>query len=342
MRWILYVAALTALALFALFMARPAHAAWRHVDLGSDATLRAAAVVDGQRFQVSGSKGTYAVTEDGGKTWRNAAPADAAKLDFRGLAALDAKTAILMSAGDGPAGQARLYRTPDGGATWTLAFETKLPGSFLDTVAFRDAKTGFVLGDPIGGRWFLLKTADGGRTWSRIEGPPVETGEAAFAASNSALFTGPGREVWIVSGGLPKGRVFHSLDGGKTWDAIETTVAGSATAGLFGGLALGKDRAVVVGGDYKDELRAGDNLLMLEQYDLGPPTTNEGTPRLLEGVGRLNARTLIAVGPRGTSLSSDDGQTWRQVDADAFHAIACRAGTCVAAGGRGRVAVWSR
>lgn len=328
------------LAIAAALLATPAQAAWKHIDLpGGEATLRAVAVVDGQRFHVSGSKGTHAVTEDGGATWRSAAPADGATLDFRGVAALDARTAILMSAGDGPAGQARLYRSADAGRTWTLAFETRLPGAFLDAVAFRDARRGFVLGDPIDGRWFLLRTADAGRTWTRLDGPPVEPGEAAFAASNSALFLGPGREVWIVSGGLPKGRIAHSRDDGASWDIVEGPLAGSATAGLFGGVALGKDRAAVVGGDYKDELRAGEAIALVEAYDIWTPA-HDGTPRLLEGVGRLDAKTLIAVGPRGTSVSADDGQTWRQVDAEAFHAIACRAGTCVAAGGKGHVGVW--
>jgi photosystem II stability/assembly factor-like uncharacterized protein len=331
MRWILFAAAL---------LATPAQAAWKHVDLAADVTLRAVSVVDAQRFHVSGSKGTHAVTEDGGKTWRNAIPADGAALDFRGVAALDAKTAILMSAGDGPAGLARLYRTADAGQTWTLAFETREKGSFLDAVAFRDTRRGFVLGDPIDGRWFLLRTADGGRTWTRIDGPSVEPGEAAFAASNSALFLGPGREMWIVSGGGAKGRVAHSRDDGESWITIESPLSGSETAGIFGGLALGKDRAVVVGGDYKDELRAGESLALLEETDIWTPP-NAGTPRLLEGVGRLNAKTLIAVGPRGTALSTDEGQSWRQVDEEAFHAIACARGACVAAGAKGRVGVWT-
>ena len=332
MRWIL---------LAAVLLATPAQAAWKHIDLTTDVTLRAVSVVDAQRFHVSGSKGTHAVTVDGGKTWRNAIPADGAALDFRGVAALDAKTAILMSAGDGPAGLARLYRTADAGQTWTLVFETRETGSFLDAVAFRDPWRGFVLGDPIDGRWFLLQTKDGGKSWQRIPGPSVESGEAAFAASNSALFLGPGRELWIVSGGLPRGRVAHSRSDGVQWDTLESPLAGSATSGLFGGLALGKDRAVVVGGDYKDELRSGVSLALFEEFDIWTPP-HEGTPRLLEGVGRLDAKTLIAVGPRGTSVSADDGQSWRQVDDEAFHAIACRAGTCVAAGGKGKVAVWVR
>lgn len=330
MRWIVPAMAL---------LATPAQAGWRHVDLKSDVTLRAVSVLDGQRFHVSGSKGTHAVTADGGKTWRNAIPTDGAALDFRGVAALDGKTAILMSAGDGPAGQARLYRTADGGQTWTLAFETLEAGAFFDAVAFRDAKTGYVLGDPIGGRWFLLATTDGGVTWTRRQGPSVEPGEAAFAASNSALFLGPGGEMWIASGGLSKARLSHSRDDGEEWVTVEAPIAGSATSGAFGGLALAKNVAVIVGGDYKDELRAGANIVVAETFVISAPP-NKGTPRLLEGVGRLDARTLIAVGPRGTSLSLDDGQSWKQVDQEAFHAIACRARTCVAAGAKGRVAVW--
>ena len=60
--------------LFAIVMfATPAQAAWKHVDLAADVSLRAVAVTDAARFHVSGSKGTHAVTDDGGKTWRQAA-----------------------------------------------------------------------------------------------------------------------------------------------------------------------------------------------------------------------------------------------------------------------------
>jgi len=326
-----------------LFAAAPARAAWTRIDLPTpEPTLRAVAVTGPSQFQVSGSNGTYAVTGDGGRTWRQVAVPGGETLDFRGLAALDGRTTLLMSAGDGPAGQARIYRTGDAGRTWTLAFETRLPGSFLDAIVFRDRRSGLVLGDPIDGRWFLLRTHDGGRSWARTEGPPVQPGEAAFAASNSALFVGGRADAWIVSGGLARGRVFHSRDDGRAWTAGETPIAAGPTAGVFGGLALGPGRVVVVGGDYKDELRASPGVATTRDGAVWTLASQTGTPRLLEGVGRLDARRLLAVGPRGTSLSADDGRTWRQVDDEAFHAIACARGTCVAAGARGRVGFWSR
>lgn len=326
-----------ALVLAAALMATPAQAAWKHIDLPKDdVTLRAVAVAGPQVFHVSGSRGTSMRTTDGGKTWAAFAPPAEALFDYRGVA-LAGGAVLIMTAGPAEQGEATILRGE--GGRWTLAFRTEEAGAFLDAIAFRDARNGFVLGDPIGGRWFLLRTTDGGKSWTRVEGPRVEPGEAAFAASNSALFLGPGREVWIVSGGLAKARVFHSRDDGGDWDAFEIPLAGSATAGAFGGLALGPNRAVVVGGDYKNELRPGDGIFTLGEVDIGTPP-HKGTPRLLEGVGRLGKTTLIAVGPRGTSVSRDDGETWRQVDTEGFHAIACRAGTCVAAGAKGKVALW--
>jgi len=327
-----------------LAAAAPAQAAWRLLDFPkADVSLRAVAVAGPNAFQVSGSKGTYAVTADAGRTWRQVVVPGGEALDFRGLAAPGPGAAILTSAGDGPAGQARIYRTGDGGATWSLAFETKLPGAFLDGVAFWDRDHGLVFGDPIDGRWFLLGTSDGGRSWQRVEPkqPPLLPGEAAFAASNSALFLGPKAQAWIVSGGAPQGRAFHSADGGKTWGVAETPIAGGPTGGVFGGLALNGGRAVIVGGDHKNELRAAPNIALADGkgWTLAAQAAPAG---LLEGVGRLDAHTLLAVGPRGTSLSRDDGKTWRQVDSEAFHAIACDQGTCVAAGAKGRVGLWVR
>lgn len=322
-----------------------ARAEWALVSLSqTDVSLRAVAVTGPSRFQVSGSKGIYAITEDGGRAWRTVAVPGGEGLDFRGLAALGDKTAILMSAGEGAEGKARLFRTEDGGVNWRTVYETRTPQAFFDGLRFWDRETGLVFGDPIGGAWFVLRTVDGGRTWARgeVKSPPLLEGEAAFAASNSSLVLSGRSQAWILSGGTSgPGRVFNSRDRGATWSVAPTPVAGGATGGVFGGLALGGGRGVIVGGDHKDERRASPNIAVTAD---GGTTwslaTQDGNAGLLEAVGRLDARTLLAVGPKGTSISHDRGRTWVQADDQAFHAIACVTGTCVAVGPRGRVGVW--
>src|SRR5204863_2956680 len=127
----------------------------------------------------------------------------------------------------------RIYRTADGGAHWTLQFETREKGAFLDGMAFADAHHGFALGDPVGGRLFVLATRDGGRHWSRVQGlPDPLPGEAAFAASGTAIAV-RGTFAWLVTGGGALARCGRSSDGGATWRFAETPVPGGETSGLF-------------------------------------------------------------------------------------------------------------
>jgi photosystem II stability/assembly factor-like uncharacterized protein len=328
-----------------LGLAAPAWAAWEIVAFPrTDVSLRAVAVTGPNSFQASGSKGAYGVTADGGRTWRMAQAPGGEGLDFRGLVALDPKTTILMSAGDGAEGKARLFRTADGGATWCTVFETQAPGAFFDGLRFWDRKSGLVFGDPLEGAWYVLRTRDGGRTWARVQikSPPLLPGEAAFAASNASLVLSGSTQAWILSGGASEGgRAFRSRDRGATWSVATTPVAGGATGGVFGGLALSGTRMLIVGGDHKDELRASPNIAVTADGGATwSAAAQTGTVRLLEAIGRLDAKTLLAVGPKGTSVSHDQGRTWVQADPKAFHAIACVTGTCVAVGAGGRVGVW--
>ena len=240
-----------------------AQAAWRPVAFPvPDATLRAVATDGAGRILVGGSKGTVAESRDGGRTWRRATLPEGAALDFRGVALTGPRSAVVMSAGEAEAGRARIYVTEDGGAAWRLAHETRRPGAFLDAVAFWDRREGLAFSDPVAGQWLLLRTRDGGRSWREQPAvfPPLRPGEAAFAASNTALFVGPRGRAWIVSGGSASGRVFRSRDHGATWQVADTPIAGGPNGGVFGGLALDAGHAVIVGGDHKDERRPGPGI----------------------------------------------------------------------------------
>ncbi len=63
-------------------------------------------------------------------------PPGAEKLDFRGIWAWDANTAVAMSSG--PGDLSRLYKTTDGCSSWKLLYTNPDKDGFWDAIAFWD------------------------------------------------------------------------------------------------------------------------------------------------------------------------------------------------------------
>ena len=89
---------------------------------------------------------------------------DGATLDFRGVQAWDAQTAIVMASGPGE--KSRLYKTEDGCGTWTLLYSNPDKDGFWDAVSVADKDNLMILGDPVGVSSYQLVT-NGGKTWDR-------------------------------------------------------------------------------------------------------------------------------------------------------------------------------
>jgi photosystem II stability/assembly factor-like uncharacterized protein len=184
-----------------------AHAQWDLQTSGTTADLRGIASVGAGVAWASGSNGTVLRSEDAGYLWqRCTVPPGADKLDFRGVQAFDANTAIVMSSG--PGDLSRIYKTIDGCQSWTLLFTNPYgPEGFFDALLFLDPMHGMLFGDPTpqtpfmpsteyAGNFRMRVTADGGTTWAPISAPDIPTAgnglhaaksEAAFAASNSNI-----------------------------------------------------------------------------------------------------------------------------------------------------------
>ena len=325
-----------------------AGAQWATATSGTDAEFRGLSTAGASVVWASGTRGRYARSTDGGHTWRIDSVPTGSTLDFRAVRALDARRAWLMSAGDADKGQARIYRTTDAGAHWSLVYSTLQKGVFLDAVAFWDAQHGIALSDPVDGRFFLVTTNDGGGSWTRVPPeriPAALAGEAAFAASGTCLTVDGQSSVWIGTGGGATARVYHSSDRGRTWTVAETPMhAGSASSGIFSLAFRDGRQGVAVGGDYQ-MVRGGFPNVVL---------TNDGgrTWRIAKGplpVGYLSSASflggttsVVAVGLAGTALSTDGGESWRMVDSIAYNAVrfeAPNAGWAV--GPKGRIAWWA-
>ena len=65
---------------------------------------------------------------DRGKSWKRIHVPGGDALDFRSVQAFDAKTAYVMSIGDGD--KSRIYRTDDGGETWSLQYKDQRSAIF--------------------------------------------------------------------------------------------------------------------------------------------------------------------------------------------------------------------
>jgi photosystem II stability/assembly factor-like uncharacterized protein len=285
--------------------------AWSPQASGTTASLRGVDAVNARVAWASGSGGTFLTTTNGGVTWRAGTVTGAEQLDFRDIHALDEGTAFMLSSGSGD--KSRIYKTTDGGSNWTLLFTNPDAAGFFDAIAFWDARRGIVLGDPVNGEFTIFTTDDGGAHWQRQHTPPALPNEGAFAASGTCLVIRGKREAWFGTGGPGAARVFHSMDGGKSWTVVGAPMRNdSASSGIFS-LAFSDARhGIAVGGDYNKAGETAGNVVVTSDGGktwIAPTGSRPGGFRSAVIYIR-SERSWIAVGTSGSDISPDGGITW--------------------------------
>jgi photosystem II stability/assembly factor-like uncharacterized protein len=320
--------------------AAPSSPRWTSQASGVTARLRGVSAVNDRVAWASGANGTVLRTADGGATWQTLPIPGAETLDFRDIDAISETTAYTLSIGPGPA--SRIYKTSDGGAHWVLQFTNDDPKAFFDAMAFWDANRGLAVSDSVDGRFVIIITRDGGRTWTRVPAdtlPPALPNEGAFAGSGTNIAVIGGDRAWIGTGASTRCRVLRTADGGRTWSVADTPLAASASAGIFSVAFRDRLHGMTVGGDYRKEQDAADNAAV----------TSDGgaTWQAVTGLGGFRSvvatvpgmKLWIAVGPSGSDMSTDEGRTWQAIDGAGYHAfsVARRARVGWGVGERGSI-----
>ena len=193
---------------------------WNLTTTGTTEQFRGLDAVSAKVAWVAGEDGGILKTTDGGASWQDVSPGGRPYgHEFRDVEAWSAQHAVVLAIGTGRA--SRVYETRNGGKSWSLRFKNKDPNAFYDCMAFSKSGRGLALSDPVDGHFRLARSGDFGHSWkvqSTKGMPKAVDGEFAFAASGTCLVSGPWRNFWFASGGVDKPRIFHSADGGRTWD----------------------------------------------------------------------------------------------------------------------------
>lgn len=310
--------------------------------------LQAISPVSTKVVWASGVAGTYTLTTDGGKTWKPGVVSGAENLQFRDVQGVSDKIAYLLSSGTGT--DSRIYKTEDGGITWTLQFENQNPNAFYDCFAFWTPKRGLTMSDSVNGRFPVIRTTDG-TTWQDIGDllPPALPGEAAFAASGTCVATQGKQRAWIGTGGASQARILATTDGGDTWNAYPTPVVqGTPSSGIFSVDFRDHSHGIIGAGDLSAPNAFSSNVARSNDggktwrlasgtpftgaiYGLSYVRTIDNDDEDDEGDnpasalsalqapandshhdhdGPRFARAVVATGPAGAAWSSNEGTTW--------------------------------
>jgi len=317
-----------------LLCATAAPAQWTIQDAHTTADLRGIHALGNGVAWASGTEGTVLRTTKDGKDWqRCATPPDADHLDFRGIQAFDASTAIVMSSGKGPL--SRLYKTTDACQTWKLVLTNPDPEGFWDAIQFADRKHGFLLGDPVQRApdrtpFAEFRSIDGGQTWNEVDEAhwiqPPNRDAAIFAASNSSMLIRNGASIF-VTGGSRVNLYNRSVTSGysvtgpnpgtgtRPYIVIRLPMGtDAASSGAFS-IALSEKTGVgvVVGGDYTTPNEASYTAVYSTDVSFFHWNKAETFPHGFRSAVSydVTTKTWITVGPNGTDISTDDGRNWR-------------------------------
>lgn len=255
--------------------AAPGQIAAAPVAGAAQAPLLAAARA-GQRIVAAGEHGVVLLSDDAGKTFRQAGVPSQALLTS--VYFVDDRQGWIAGH-DGV-----VLHTGDGGDTWTLQRQDLEGDKPLFSIYFKDPQHGFAVG--LFGT--AVQTADGGASWTPLA---VESGDEAdhhlygiFGKADGAL---------CIAG--EAGLIYRSTDGGTSWSTVKTSNPGS----FWTGLQL-QDGSL---------LAAGQRGHLFTSRDQGASWSEipSGTEQSLTGISQAADGSVLVTGLAGTTLLSQDG-----------------------------------
>ena len=201
---------------FILFFCTRGHSIGIWVDLNINITisnLNSVYAVTNSNVWAGGFLGHVIHTTDEGLTWSEHGILEFGTMEIYALSAIDSQT-VLVAVHNANPQQTYIFKTTNGGQLWFPAFSQQT--GWIDDIKMINATSGFAYGDPVGGRWTLLRTNNGGTSWDSTGMYLPETnGNKGWLNAMTVYYTGFNAPViWF---GTAQGLVYKSSDGGFTW-----------------------------------------------------------------------------------------------------------------------------
>ncbi len=278
-------------------------------------------------------------TTDGGATWLPSSVDNGRTQAQPGLSCPTTSTCQIVDAAD-------LYRSIDGGASWTRQPLPSPPGSAAAvSVSCPDVETCMAVG--LGSQGMgVIATADAGSRWTSSTAPPgvgaltgvaCTTGRTCVAVGTTAASpTSPATAAVAVT-----------VDQGQTWQPAHVPAGTGPLAAVF---CPNSEECVAVGGDRN---ATHPNGIILTSSDGGTTWAAAALPAdtsTLDAVSCPSAQECVAVGDATAVETVDGGRRWTPMSlpagVQALTGVSCTGDNrCVAVGldrqGRGMIATMS-
>ncbi len=189
---------------------------WITQTSGTNNNLNCVDAVSDLVAWAAGDNSTILRTTNGGEVWDYVWDGPDT-LRFWSISGIDANHALVTGTGgkwSEGTNVTYIFRTYDGGISWTKVFERTL--GFLDDVTMFNQSNGFAIGGEIDGKFLILKTTNRGKNWEYSQTAPIALdGEYPL---NTAITWLDNSTCWFATS---HSRAFYTTDAGDTWDVVE-------------------------------------------------------------------------------------------------------------------------
>jgi len=185
---------------------------WDECNTGVTVSLNSVHNLDGEVAWVCGDNGTVLRTTNYGYNWSNLGggglPSNITLVNIF----VSSTTTALVAGYTGS--NTYVYRTVISGGAWTQVFSQA--NGFINAIWMTSNTEGFMQGNPVGGRWSLWKTTNGGVNWDST-GLYLPQAGSETGWKNSLWVSGS--RIWF---GTNNSRIYYSSNNGATWSTQTT------------------------------------------------------------------------------------------------------------------------